>query len=176
MDQAVFKSGRVSSAFLGLGLLALVGCIGWMVLFMDEDRFLGSHTRRGGIIKLIEASIGWPAFVVLMLLFGGWLTVYAAVSLWKALDGTADVTAMPDALHFHPAVRGSPASYDELSHWRIEMVSGHPVLWLHFHQAYWSLQGLVKRKTVKLEGGQEDLEPLVNYFSRHPVMNGKFVG
>ncbi len=113
--------------------------------------------------------------MVLMLLFGAWLSVYSVVSLWKAFDGTADVTATAGGLRFHPAVRASPASYDELSHWRMEMVSGHPVLWLHFHDAYWSLQGLFKRKTVKLEGGREDLEPLVTYFSQHPVMRGKFV-
>jgi hypothetical protein len=110
-----------------------------------------------------------------LLLFGGWLTVYAVVSLWKAFDGTADVTATPNRLDFHPVVRRLPASYDEISHWRIEMVSGHPVLWLHFHNSYWSLQGLFRRKSVKLEGSREDLEPLTNYFSRHPIMSGKFV-
>ena len=175
MDQAVFKSGRVSSAFLGLGLLAIVGCVGWLVVFMGEDRFLATHARRGGIIKLVEQLIGWPAFVVLMLLFGGWIAVYSIVSLWKAFDGTADVTATPDGLQFHPAVRRTPATYDELLYWRIEIVSGHPVLWLHFDRSYWSLQGLFKRKSVKLEGRRKDLEPLVNYFSRHPIMHRKFI-
>ena len=103
------------------------------------------------------------------------MAVYGVVSLWKAIDATPDVTAFENRLEFHPAVRRTHVQYNEISHWSIEIVSGHPVLWLYFNEPYWSLQGLFKRKTVKLEGGREDLEPLVNFFSRHPIMSGKFV-
>lgn len=100
MGQAEFKSGRFANAFLGVGLLACSACVVWVALFMDETQFLGTHVRPGGIIKVIEQSIGWPASVVLMTFFGAWLTVYAVVSLWKAFDGTADVTATQEGLYF----------------------------------------------------------------------------
>ncbi|WP_152417347.1 hypothetical protein [Sandarakinorhabdus sp. AAP62] len=175
-DQVIFKSKRTSNALLGISLFVLVGCVFYVALFTNEHDFLSTRVRRGGgLIKLIEQSIGWNAFVVLLILFSFWLTVYAIVALWKAIDGTPDVTAFPDRIEFHPSVRQSSALYDEISHWSIEIVSGHPVIWINFLESYWSLQGLFKRKTVKLEGSWEQLEPLVDFFSHHHDMGGKFV-
>lgn len=173
-EVAEFKSSRSSNALVGLGLIALSGaCL--FFLFASEEDFLQTRARRGGILKIIEQTIGWEAFLVLITLFGAWLIVYAIVHLWKAVDATPDVLARMDRIEFHPAVRRHAVAYDEISHWRVEMVSGHPVLWLHFFDGYWSLQGLFKRKTVKLEGDKDQLTPLVNFFAGHPVMSQLFV-
>lgn len=175
-DKAEFKLSRGSSALTAVGLSFLTCCILFLPLYADEQRFLGTHIRRGGgLLKLIEQTIGWHAFVALMLLFGGWSAVYTVVTFWKVLDPTPDVTALPKELQFHPVVRRTPASYGEVSHWTIEIVSGHPVLWIHFLEPYWSLQGLFKRRTIKLEGGREEISPLVSFFTRHPIMARKFI-
>lgn len=131
--------------------------------------------RGGGIMKLIEQTIGWNVFSVLMIAFGVWAGIYAIVSLWKAIDTTPDITAYSDHLSFHPAVKKSKLSYEDVSYWSVEYVSGHPVLWIHLLEPYWSLQGLWKRKTVKLEGDKEQLTPMFEYFSRHEIMREKFV-
>lgn len=174
-EPAQFKGARTGNFFVGIGLLLIPAGALYIALFSNEDQFLHTRVRRGGgIIKMIEQTIGWELFIFLMLLFGAWAMVYSIVSLWKVINTTPDVTAHPDHLEFHPAVRSSAASYDEISHWSIEFVSGHPVLWIHFYEAYWSLQGLFKRKTIKLEGNKEQLTPLFEFFSRHPIMNQKF--
>jgi hypothetical protein len=175
LEQAEFKSSRASNLSLGIGLLALTGCIVWLVGFSSEEELLHSHARKSGIFKLIEQAVGWPAFCFMAACFGFWLLVYSVVHIWKALDSTPDVTALPNCIEFHPAVRRTAASYSDISHWSIEYVSGHPVVWIHLHQAYWSLQGLFKRKTIKLEGGRDKLAPLVDYFSHHHVMSQKFM-
>lgn len=175
MDQAEFKSSRTSNILMGLGLIGLAGLIIWLPLYMSEEEFLNTRVRRGGgLIKMIEQTIGWELFSKLMLLFGVWCFVYGVVSLWKFFNTSADVTAFSDHIEFHPAVRRSSATYNDISHWRIEFVNGHPVLWLHFHEAHWSLQGLFKRKTIKLEGDKDQLSPLVEFFSQHHEMKGKF--
>ncbi|WP_422059783.1 hypothetical protein [Sphingopyxis sp.] len=175
MDYAEFRSTRASNALTGLGLLSFTACVVYVGFFMNETEFLGTRARRGGFLKIIEQTIGWELFVALLLAFAAWAAVYGVVSLWKAVDSTPDVTALPDRLEFHPAVRGAPASYSEISHWSVEIVSGHPVLWLHFHEKYWSLQGLWKRKTVKLEGDKEQVTPLFEFLCNHPIMREKFV-
>lgn len=175
-DVAEFRSSRGYNALLGIGLAALAVVTAGLPFYASEQEFLGTRIRRGGgILKLIEQTIGWQLFTILMVAFGLWLAVYGVVHLWKAIDTTPDVSARQDQVDFHPAVRGSSASYHEISHWRLEFVSGHPVLWIHFHEPYWSLQGLFKRTTVKLEGGKEQIEPLVNFFARHEDMGQKFV-
>lgn len=174
-ERAEFKLSRMSNALTGLGLLFLTACIFFVGFFVSESEFLGTRVRRGGgLLKLIEQTIGWELFVLLIAAFGLWAAVYAIVLLWKVADARPDVTAYEDRLEFHPAVRRSSASYDEVSHWLVEFVNGHPVLWIHFDEPYWSLQGLFKRKTLKLEGGREDLEPLFEFFAHHPTMAGKF--
>lgn len=173
---AEFKSRRSSNALLGLGLLLIPVSTFYIAFFGSEGQLLGTRGRRGsGFLKLIEQTIGWDMFVVLMIVFGLWGIVYSIVLLWKAIDSTADVKALYEGLEFHPAVKNSPTSYDEVSHWSIEMVSGHPVVWIHLNESYWSLQGLFKRKTIKLEGDREQLMPLVDYFSHHPAMMNKLV-
>lgn len=174
-DVAEFKSSRASNAGLGLGLLAIFGCAAGLPFYASEDSFLHTHVRRGGMMKLIEQTIGWPLFCVLMIAFGLWCAVYGVVHLWKAFDATPDVTAHNDRLTFHPAVKPSPANYEEIAYWKIELVSGHPVLWLHFHEAYWSLQGLFNRKTVKLEGGREKILPFAEFLFNNQHMAEKFV-
>lgn len=175
-EPAMFKGTRVANLALGLGFPLITFATFYLALYGNEAEFLQTRVRRGGgLIKLIEQSIGWGPFATLMLLFGCWCGVYGLVSLWKAVDSTPDVTAHQDQLEFHPAVRRATATYDEISHWCVEIVSGHPVLWIHFNEPYWSLQGLFRRKTVKLEGGKEQVGPLFEYFANHPIMSGKFV-
>jgi hypothetical protein len=141
---------------------------------MNEESFLSSEVRRGGIFKLIEQAVGWNIFAAGFCLFGLWIAVYAVVSIWKAYDPTPDVAATEAGLKFHPAVRRSPARYEEISNWSLEIVSGHPVLWIRFYKPYWSLQGLFRRTAVKLEGGREQLKPLVDFFAHHSLMRTKF--
>lgn len=175
-DFAEFKSTRLSNFLLGIGLLIIPISTFYISFFGNEEKLLETRVRRGGgFIKLIEQTIGWELFVVLMIAFGIWGGVYSFVSIWKAIDAKPDVKALPDRLEFHPAVKRSSVSYDEVSHWSIEIVSGNPVVWIHLNEAYWSLQGLFKRKTIKLEGDREQVAPIVEYFSRHSTMNGKFV-
>lgn len=174
--KAEFKSSRFSNGVVGIGLLLLAAVIVAIPLMATEEEFLGSRARRGGFLKLVEQSIGWELFTALLVGFAVWCAIYGIVHLWKALNTTPDVTALPDRLEFHPAVRRSPASYDEISHWSIGSESGNPVLWLHFHEPYWSLQGIYKRRTVKLEGGKREIEPLAYFFADHPVMGGKYYG
>jgi hypothetical protein len=176
IEHADFKSTRGSNLLLGLGLLIIPVSTFYIALFGNEDEFLGTRVRRGGgVMKLIEQTIGWELFAALLVAFGLWAAVYSVVSLWKAFDSTPDVRAYPDRVEFHPAVRRAPARYDEISHWSVEFVNGHPVLWIHFIEPYWSLQGLFRRRTVKLEGDKQQLEPLADYFARHWDMGEKFV-
>lgn len=172
--QAEFRSSRFTNTFLGVGLLALSACAFFLPFYSSEKDVLNSHVRKGGIIKLIEQAIGWETFSVLMMLFGVWLAIYGIVSLWKALDPRPDVAAGSERMEFHPAVKRNASSYGEVSHWRVEIVSNNPVLWIHLFEPYWSLQGLFKRKTIKLEGGHDQIAPLAEYFARHPVMSEKF--
>jgi hypothetical protein len=172
-EQAEFRGDR--SPVLGGGLVVLAGVFFALPLLMTEESFLNTRARRGGFLKIIEQTIGWELFSLLMITFGVWVLAMGVAVLWKALNDTPDVTALEDRLEFHPAVRRAPASYDEVDYWRIEFESGNPVLRMHFFESHWSVQGIVRRKTVKLEGSTEDLEPLVGYFARHPVMSGKFV-
>lgn len=175
-EQAEFKSSRTSNALLGLGILIIPVSTFYIAMFANEDEFLGTRVRRGGgLIKGIEQTIGWELFAILMIAFGVWGGIYSIVSFWKAIDPTPDVTAFQNGLEFHPAVRRSAVAYDDVSHWTVHFVSGHPVLTIYLFESYWSLQGLFKRRTVKLEGDKEQLAPLVDYFSRHQIMGEKFV-
>lgn len=175
-DKAEFRSTRVSNLMTGVGLLALTGCFLFIIGFVSESEFLGTRARKSGIFKILEQAIGWEAFSFLMACFALWTFVYSFVHMWKGVDATPDVTAFPNHIEFHPAVRRTPAKYEDVSHWSIEQVSGHPVVSIFFEEPYWSLQGLVRRKTVKLEGSGEQLTPLVGYFVNHPTMSLKFVG
>lgn len=173
-ESASFKSpdGPVTGFFLVLlGLLTTS-----LPIWMTESDFLGTRVRRGGgLIKLIEQTIGWPGFTLLMGLFGLWLTAMGVVGLWKVINSKPDVTAYPDRIEYHPAVRRDTTSYDDLYSWSIHAASGHPVVTLRFHDNYWSLKGIIPRKSIVLEGGNEDLEELVNYLDRHPIARDKFM-
>jgi hypothetical protein len=174
MQYAEFRSDRSLNAKVGFGFPLFAVAIFYVALFGSEEQLLRSGVQRGGaFVKLIEQVIGWDLFSALMVAFGAWMLVYSVVSLWKAIDPTPDVSALADRLEFHPAVKRSASTYDDVSHWSVEIVSGHPVLWIHLRQPYWSLQGLFRRKTIKLEGSADELTPLMNYFSLHPVMRGK---
>lgn len=169
-----FKSSRAANAGLGAGLLLLGIGAATFSIWASEATLLGSQVRRGGLLKLVEQAIGWELFAILIAVFGLWCANYGIVSLWKAINTTPDVTALPQGFEFHPAVKRDPASYDEISKWTVEIVSGNPVLWLYFHKPYWSLQGLFRRKTLKLEGGWENIKPLNDFLSNHPIMRYKF--
>jgi hypothetical protein len=175
-SHADFKSSRLSNFLTGLGLLIIPAFTFYLSLYESEEELLETRARRGGgFIKLIEQTVGWDLFVILMIAFGIWGGIYSIVSFWKAIDATPDLRALVDRIEFHPAVRNSSVTYNEVSHWFVEFVSGYPVVWIHFYEPYWSLQGLFKRKTIKLEGDKEKVRPIVGYFSRHPVMKRKFL-
>lgn len=159
-----------------MALMALSILIVSLPFWITEERFLGTRVRRGGgLIKMIEQTLGWELFSLLMVIFGVMLAMWSIASIWKLIDDTPDVTAHPDHLEFHPAVRREPATYDDITHWSVEWVQGHPVLWLHFSERHWSLQGIYPRTTVKLEGGTEDLEELFAYLVRNDAMRPKFI-
>lgn len=172
-ESAEFKSTRVSNLILGVGLLVVAGSITWVIGFGSEAQLLQSSARKSGFLKLIEQAVGWEVFRFGAICFALWILVYSIVSLWKGIDATPDVTALPECILFHPAVRRSAASYDDVSHWSIEIVNRNPVLWIHFKESYWSLQGLFKRRTVKLEGSEAQLESLTDFFSNHAIMGPK---
>lgn len=173
-ERATYKSP--DGPFTGLFLVVLGFVMVSLPIWMTEADFLGTRVRRGGgIMKLIEQSIGWTGFSLLMGLIGLWCAAMGICALWKGLNRTPDVTAYPDRLEYHPAVRRDDTTYEEVSHWGVHFASGHPVITLHFYDSYWSLQGKWPRTTMVLEGGKEDLEQLFNYFAQHPIMSQKFV-
>jgi hypothetical protein len=173
-EQATFRGDR--NLILAFFMLLLgVGCF-IFPFFFNEDDILSSRARRSGILKLIEQTVGWELFCLLILVFGAWALAMGIAVLWKAIDSTPDVTATYEGMTFHPAVRRTPASYEDVDYWKIEIVSGHPVVWIYLFDSYWALQGMFPRKTVKLEGSREDLEPIVAYFDSHPEMAAKFLG
>jgi hypothetical protein len=155
-------------------MFALFACFVCLFGFVGEDDFLSARFRRGGFLKLIEQIIGWQLFVFLMGAFALWCLNYGVVSIWKVIDGSPDVKAWDDRIEFHPAVKRTPVSYSDVQKWTLEHVSGHPVLRIYLKESYWSLQGLFKRRTIKLEGGKEDLEPLFSFFVSHHYMSERF--
>ena len=176
MDSAEFKSTWSSNFFTGVGLVVLSGVFFWLPLYMTEDDFLHTRVRRGGgIIKLIEQTLGWELFSILMFVIGFSVAVMGLVSLWKAINTKPDARVLETHLEFHPAVHRHDLDYQDVSHWSIKFSNGHPVLWLHLLEPYWSLQGLYKRKTIKLEGDKDQLGPIVDFLLRHPIMSLKFV-
>lgn len=173
-DSASFRSPDGPLTGIGVVLLGLLTAS--VPIWLTEDGFLGARVRRGGgLLKMIEQTIGWPMFSLLMCLFGLWLIAMGAAILWKATDKKPDVTAYPDRIEFHPAVRREATSYDDLRSWSVRNASGHPVVTLRFYDKYWSLKGIFPRTSIVLEGGREDLEDLVNYLDRHPLARDKFM-
>ena len=161
---------------VGIGILLFSLGIMSIPLWMTEADLLGSHARRSGFMKLLEQSIGWTGFCIVMFLFGAWLAASGLSALWKFLVKKPDVTAHMDHLEFHPAIRRDNAAYEEVENWKIHFASGHPVLTINFLDPFWSLQGKWPRKSLVLEGGKEDLQEIVNFFSSHPYMADRYIG
>lgn len=170
-----FSQPRMGVISAIIGFTILVGGPLYVALFMDEHEFLHAKMRRGGrIVKAIEQSVGWDNFAILTLAFALFTTVVFVVVLWKITDNTPDITAYHDRLYFHPAVRFNSANYDDISRWNVERSGGKSVLCIEFHESYWSLQGLYKRKNLKIESGSDELKPLTEFFSHHQEMRQKF--
>ena len=171
------KCKPLDSSNWGYGILAIFFALVVLSIpiLATEEEFLGTRVRRGGILKLIEQAIGWELFLALMVMFALLVGAWGIVHIWKAVNTTPDATALADRMEFHPAVRRTAVTYDEIAKWTVEYSNGNSILWLHFHKPYWSLQGLFRRKTVKLEGSREEIQPLDDFLSTHPVMRYKFV-
>jgi hypothetical protein len=72
-NYAEFKSSRLSNFVLGIVLLLIPVSTFGIAFLGNEDEFLDTRVRRGGgILKLIEHTVGWDMFVVLMVAFGIW--------------------------------------------------------------------------------------------------------
>lgn len=172
-DQVTFKNpdGPFTGFFvffLGWGILTLP-------LWMTESDFLATRVRRGGgILKLIEQTIGWTTFSVLMMLLGVWCITLGFAALWKLFNRQPDLRAQSDKIEFHPALRRKSAKYNDIDYWTLHFASGHPVVTIYFVEKFWSLQSMWPRRSMVLEGGREDLEGLVEFFLHHPYMSMRF--
>ena len=160
------------------GIAILLSSFGIMSipLWMTEADLLGIDARRSGFLKLLEQSIGWTGFCIVMVLIGARLAALGLSALWKFYIKKPDVTAHMDHLEFHPAIRRDSAAYEEVDSWRIHYKRGHPVLTIKFLDFFWSLQGNWPRKSLVLEGREEDFQEIVNFFSSHPHMADRYIG
>jgi hypothetical protein len=163
------RSSRIGNVVLGLAAVGGVAVIVSMVILWDDDSlFFARDTRQPGIIKGFERLIGWEAFIALLAIAAVFFLFAAAVRFWKASDATAEVTATPTGLEFHPAVR-RPASYADVVEWSCDGTR----LSIRFHEAYWSLQGIFPRRCVRVYGSRQKLEPLADYLRKQPGMKDK---
>jgi hypothetical protein len=175
LANAEFKTSTSSNLLTGIGLgLLSIGGIYWVTHTTEAD-LLNSHTRKGGIVKLIEQIIGWDLFVILIILLAILALAYAAVSCWKAVDKKPDVSAFDEHLEFHPAVRMSPAGYDEISHWSAKKEEDHFEMKIHFRESFWSLQNIVSKTFIKVEGKEAEISDILNFFDQHPLLSTMFV-
>lgn len=178
-DTAEFRAKR-SEHLISAGLASVMSAAMFgAALTGTEDRLLQSRPRRGGgIVKLIEQTIGWDLFVMLMLTIGIVAAVaslyFAVLFAWTTFDRRPDVRALQDRVEFHPALKASSTTYDQVLYWAVANDHGFPALVIHLKSGYWSFKGLLKRKTIRLEDKRERLEPLIGYFLRHPGMSAKF--
>lgn len=170
---AEFRTPRGAAVALGVLLAALAAGAVYVALWTNEEDLLNARVRRGGLVKMVEQAIGWDTFVLLMLGVAALLAIYAIAFLWRAVDRRPDVAIRTDRLEFHPAIRPRPASFDEVRSWTIERVQGAPSIRILFDQPYWSLMGLVPRKSLKIDGKQALLEPFIDQMAHHPVMGAK---
>ncbi|HEV2866670.1 MAG TPA: hypothetical protein VGX37_09155 [Allosphingosinicella sp.] len=169
------SNSRLGTALEGLAMVGLsVACIAMLVFWNVDSLFLTRWSRQPGIIRAFERAIGWEAFVGLFVILALLFLIAAAVRLWKLIDPAPEVAATPSGLEFHPAVRG-PAAYDEVVDWSFDWNDPATSLRIRFAKAYWSLQAVVRRKSVTIYGGRKKLEPLANYLIEQPEMAGKLV-
>jgi hypothetical protein len=175
LEKVEFRTSFGSNLLTGIGLALLsIGGIYWVTHGTEAD-LLNSHSRKGGIIKLIEQVIGWDLFVILIIILAIVGLVYAIVSFWKAIDKKPDVAAFDDHLEFHPAIRMSPAGYDEISHWSAKREKDNFEMKIHFRESFWSLQNIVSKSFIKLEGSDSEISDILNFFSQHPTLSQAFV-
>jgi hypothetical protein len=175
LAKAEFRTSFVGNLLTGIGLALLsIGGVYWVTHGTEAD-LLNSHSRKGGIVKLIEQIIGWDLFVVLIIVLAILGFIYAAVSCWKAIDKKADVAAFDDHLEFHPAIRMSPAGYDEISHWSAKREKDNFEMKIHFHESFWSLQNIVNKSFIKLEGSDTEISGILDFFGQHPTLSQAFV-
>lgn len=146
----------------------------WLAEFGSEKDLLKSHARGGGIVKLIEQLIGWELFSTMVLIAGFACAVATFFFLWKTVYTKPDLQAFDDGIDFHPAVKFTGVSYEDVDHWKVTKEDG-LVLTLQLHDSYWSLKGIVPRKTLKFERSEAELRPIVLFWYNHPVMGGKLI-
>lgn len=117
-DRVIIKSTRRLNAVMGVMLLLVSGCIFYAVPTLNESDLQNSQPIRGeGFLKLIVKLVGWHVFIVLLALYGLWNTLCAVMFLWLAVNKAPLVIALKDRIEFHPALRRSSASYNEVSSW-----------------------------------------------------------
>ena len=166
-------SSRAGHFAMGVGLTLLAAVALSLPIIATEEEFLGARVRRGGIIKLIEQSIGWEAFVVLIVLFALGMLRLGIISFWKAVNDKPDLLASPERLEFHPSLRRFSASYDDIESWSIQTANGFS-LRLRFLSPHWSLQNIFGRRVIKIAADRRCLVLVAEYFDRHPVMSEKY--
>jgi hypothetical protein len=175
LANAEFKTSYSSNLLTGVGLTVLsIGSVYWVTHTTEAD-LLNSHSRKGGIVKIIEQVIGWDFFVLLVVLFAVLGLAYALASCWKTIDKTPDVSAFDEHLEFHPAVRMSPAGFDEISHWSARREEENFEMKIHFRESFWSLQNIASKSYLKLEGKQSEISDVLNFFTHHPTLSQMFV-
>jgi hypothetical protein len=175
LANAEFKTSVSSNLLTGVGLSVLsVGGV-YLVTHMTEADLLNTHSRRGGIVKLIEQIVGWDLFVILIILLAILGLAYAVVSCWKVVDKKPDVSAFDEHLEFHPAVRMSPASYDEISHWSAKKEDDNFEMKIHFRESFWSPQNIVSKSFIKLQGNDSEISEILDFFDQHPLLSQMFV-
>lgn len=173
-EEVEYRTPRGAAAMMALLLSAFAGGAVYVALWTSEEDLLNARVRRGGgLVKMVEQTIGWNAFVLLVLGIALLLAIYAVSYWWRAVDGRPDVTIHADRLQFPPAIRPKDALFDEVKSWAIEQVHGAPSIRMMFEQPYWSLQGLVPRKSLKIEGKPALLEPFIEKLVHHPVLGPK---
>jgi hypothetical protein len=175
LANAEFKTSVSSNLLTGIGLAVLsIGGVYWVTHTTEAD-LLNSHSRKGGIVKLIEQIIGWDLFVILIISLAVLGLAYAVVSCWKAVDKKPDVSVFDDHLEFHPAVRMSPAGFDEISHWSAKKEEDNFEMKIHFRESFWSLQNIVSRSFIKLQGKDPEISGILDFFDQHPLLSQMFV-
>ena len=169
------RNSRLGTAVEGLAILGLSGaCIAMLILWEVDSLFLTRWSERPSIIRAFERAIGWEAFAALFVTLAAIFFVAAAVRFWKLIDLTPEVAATPHGLEFHPAVRGA-SPYSDVAEWSFDWNDPSASLKIRFVKPYWSLQALVRRRSLTIYGGRKKLQPLADYLLEQPEMAGKLV-
>lgn len=180
-DYVEFRMPRAQQIFSGILFLGLSPIFFMMVFFYSEAEFLNKRTTgKGGILKLLEQIIGWEAFTVLMTAIGVYFLYIALTAIRAGISRTPNVMAFREHMKFHPTVKTSPVSYDNVVSWSFGPHRSQSILTKHwfclsFHldQPYWSKRLLIRRKKLEFACRKEQFHSIVEFLSQHPVMGPK---